>query len=313
MAVRVFLLLIAGLTLGAQRYPILVADGSPAVRGAMTLAVSSDGWVVSGSATGLYATHPGRRIPRRRVLSESIHGVAARGERVFVNIGRPTERLRGARLAVIDQGMERVRSVATELNERLTFDNQGNLWFGCEYDACRIDAADLEAWPPRIQRQPMHRKGWYMHTVVRDDVGCIWGRDNGVTTRRCPGTVKEEAFGGDVTPYSENVQIGLDREGNIWLPGPYLAVFPKGAARPYHVRGSNGLPPNANAWAQGLDGSYWLAGSAGLSVWSRPRRWEYWGEKEGILDTAPIDTAQLANGTRVMVGNGGIYRFDGKR
>ena len=157
MAVRVFLLLLAGLTLGAQRYPILVADGTPAVRGAtalavdgrgaiwvattdqvlqfdgersvavpdpqgllrgtLLLAVTSDGWVVSGSTTGLFATHPRRRILPRRVLSESIHGVAARGERVFVNIGRPAERLRGARLAVIDQGMERVRSVPTELNE----------------------------------------------------------------------------------------------------------------------------------------------------------------------------------------------------
>ncbi len=353
MAVRVFLLLIAGLTLGAQRYPIRVADGTPAVRGAVALAVdgrgalwvattdqvlqfdgersvavpdpqgllrgtlllavTSDGWVVSGSTTGLFVTHPARRILPRRLSTAPIHGLVARGERVFANFGRPTERLRGERLAVIDQGMERVRSVPTELNERLMFDNQGNLWFGCEADACRIDAADLGAWPPRIQRVPMHRKGWYMHSVVRDDSGCIWGRDNGVTTRRCPGTAKEEAFGGDVAPYSENVQIGLDREGNIWLPGPYLAVFPKGAARPYHVRGANGLPPNVNAWAQGMDGSYWLGSGVGLSVWSRPRRWEYWGEKEGIQDTAPIDTARLANGTRVMVGNGGMYRMDAKR
>lgn len=352
MAIRVLLLLVAGLTLGAQRYPIRVADGTPTVRGAVALAVDGrgavwvattdqvlqfdgersvavpdpqgllrgtlllavtrDGWVVSGSTTGLFATHPGRRILPRQLLSRGIHGLVARGERVFANEGRATERLHGERLTMIDMATERVQSVPTELNERLTFDNAGNLWFGCGADACHVAADDLGAWPPRIQREPFYRKDWYMQTVVRDDMGCLWGRDNGVTIRRCPGAAKEEAFGGDVAPYSEYVQIGLDREGTIWLPGPFLAVFPKGAARPFHVRGANGLPANAHAWAQGVDGSHWLGSAEGVSVWTRPRRWEYWGEKEGIQDTAPISTARLANGTRIVVGNGGMYRFDAK-
>lgn len=349
MAARLsYLLLTAAIAL-AQRYPIRIVDASPAMRdisvmttdargaiwvatadqvllfdgtrslavpdpqrllrGTTSISATSTGWVATSSPEGLAVFHPALSPVPRRLLTQPILGLNAHGAWIYVNAG-VRDRVRGEELIAINPSTGARLSAKLQINQQLTVGPEGRLWFGCGTDACDIELADPPRWPPVPHRAPLLGEGGSATSVIQDRAGCLWARDNGATFRRCPGQSAATFLAG--IAQSELAQIGIDREGNVWLPGTPITVFTPDQTR-ITLTSRNGVPNGPRFWLQGKDGTTWLTTADGLAMWPNFRRWEYWGKQDGFGDAEPMSTLQLANGAQIAATFAGIFKLNEQR
>ncbi len=256
---------------------------------ASSVAVTTDGWVWTGSDRGLIAFRSGES---RKMFSQSISSVVARGNEVLVNAN-----------GIWRGSIGGLSPAGVEANGPLALDAKDRAWFGCGREICTLNSSGVEERRGLDQGVPAEK--WL--GAIADDSGTIWAwhRRKMISIKDQHVTVWASASQNPAT--DRRMEAFRSRSGRIWMDG--LTWIENGT---YFIGQPAAGGDLRQSFTEDRFGNVWMGSlETGLSLLS-PKSWaRVWRGEDFLAGSESITQTQSG---RLLAAKpaGGLSEYDSK-